>query len=132
MIHIYYTIKRVNVRVYDSLVYSKDKIPHIRINPNLINFAFGLELPETNTRFIDESIYSPKIYFYNKTKINGEYKITEKRELEYEICQKESFGVDFKNILDETEFNNSYYLKDNNISLFGGYNYNRISYITIN
>ena len=132
LIHIYYTIKRVNVRVYDSLEYSKDKIPNISIKPNLINFAFGLEVPETNTRFIDESIYSPKIYFYNKTKINGEYKITEKRELEYEICQKESFGVDFKNILDETEFNNSYYLKDNNISLFGGYNYNRISYITIN
>ena len=131
-IHVYYIIKRVNVKVYDSTTYSKDNIPYININPNLISFAFGLEDPLTNNRFIDKSIYYPKIYFYDKTKINGEYNITEKKELEYEICQKANFGVDFENILEENEINSSYCLKDYNISLIGGYNYDRMSYITIN
>ena len=130
--HIYYTIKRVNVKVYDSMTYSKDNIPYININPNLIGFAFGLEDPLTNNRFIDKSIYYPKIYFYDKTKINGEYNISETKELEYEICQKANFGVDFENILDENELNSSYCLKEYNISLIGGYNYDRMSYITIN
>ena len=131
-IHCYYIIKRVNVKVNDSTTYSKDNIPNININQNLISFAFGLEDPLTNNRFIDKSIYYPKIYFYDKTKINGEYNITETKELEYEICQKANFGVDFENILDENELNNSYCLKDYNISLIGGYNYDRMSYITIN
>ena len=131
-IHFYYIIKRVNVKVNDSTTYSKDNIPNININQNLISFAFGLEDPLTNNRFIDKSIYYPKIYFYDKTKINGEYNITETKELEYEICQKANFGVDFENILDENELNSSYCLKEYNISLIGGYNYDRMSYITIN
>ena len=130
--HIYYTIKRVNVKVYDSTVYSRDIIPYININPSLINFAFGLEDPLTKNRFIDETIYSPKIYFYEKTKIDGGYNITETKELEYEICQKANFGIDYENILDNNELNSSYCLKNYNISLTGGYNYNRMSYITIN
>ena len=70
-IHFYYIIKRVNVKVNDSTTYSKDNIPNININQNLISFAFGLEDPLTNNRFIDKSIYYPKIYFYDKTKITG-------------------------------------------------------------
>ena len=118
-IHIFFTIKRVNIRIFDT------------INPNLIYFAFGLEDPEKTYRFIDESIYYPKIFFYEKTRINGDINITEKKELEYEICQKEKFGSDYENLLNEDELNNSYCLKNYNLSLTGGYNYNKMSYIKI-
>ena len=129
-IHIFFTIKRVNIRIYDTTVYLKD-IPNININPNLIYFAFGLEDPKKTYRFIDESIYYPKIFFYEKTKINGDINITEKKELEYEICQKENFGSDYENLLNEDELNNSYCLKNYNLSLTGGYNHNKMSYINI-
>ena len=129
-IHIFFTIKRVNIRIYDTTVYLKD-IPNINISPNLIYFAFGLEDPKKTYRFIDESIYYPKIFFYEKTKINGDINITEKKELEYEICQKENFGSDYENLLNEDELNNSYCLKNYNLSLTGGYNHNKMSYINI-
>ena len=129
-IHIFFTIKRVNIRIYDTTVYLKD-IPNININPNLIYFAFGLEDPKKTYRFIDESIYYPKIFFYEKKKINEDINIKEKKELEYEICQKENFGSDYENLLNEDELNNSYCLKNYNLSLTGGYNHNKMSYINI-
>jgi hypothetical protein len=72
IIFIIITIRRKNVSVYDSTIYSKD-IPSFDINNTVMNFAFGLENPETNNRFIDETIYIPKIMFYDKTTIDGEF-----------------------------------------------------------
>ena len=52
LIFIIIVINHRNVIVYNSTLYSND-IPSIDINENLINFAFGLENPKTNKRFID-------------------------------------------------------------------------------
>ena len=127
IIFIIITIRRKNVRVYDSTIYSKD-IPSFDINNTVMNFAFGLENPETNNRFIDETIYIPKIMFYDKTTIDGEF---QKTEMEYEECNLNSFGDNYKNIFTNNALNNSYCLKNYNISLKGGYNYKSMSFIRI-
>ena len=122
--------KRKSAQVYDSIEYSND-IPNININPKLFYFAFGLNNPLTYNRFIDESIYYPKIFFLEKNKINGEFNLIEKKELEYEICQEKYFGEEFKHLFSEGDLNNSYCLKDFNLTLIGGYKYNRMSNIRI-
>ena len=121
--------KRKSAQIYDSIEYSND-IPNMEINPKLFYFAFGLNNPYTyNDRFIDESIYYPKILFLDKNTINGEY--LESKELEYEICQEKYFGEEFKHLFTDDRLNNSYCLKDFNLTLIGGYKYDRISNIRI-
>ena len=128
--YLVYAVKRKNAKIYDSTAYSKN-IPEININPNILYFAFGLENPKTSNRFIDESIYYPRIFFLEKIKVNGQFITTEKKELEYEICKEENFGEDYKNLLDKRELNNSYCLKDYNLTLSGGYTYNQMTNIII-
>ena len=130
LIFIIIIINHRNLILNNSTLYSKD-IPSIDINENLINFAFGLENPKTNKRFIDETIYSPKIIFYKNSKKNGVFQTDEKSELEYEKCKIEYFGENYKNFFINNELNNSYCLKNFNLSLIGGINYNKMSYITI-
>ena len=92
LIFIIITINHRNILVNDSTLYSND-MPSIDINENLINFAFGLANPKTNNRFIDETIYYPKIIFYKQSKKNGEFQNDETSELEYEKCKIEYFGI---------------------------------------
>ena len=63
------TIKRSDVTVHDSTMLSQN-IPSINISPNSLYFAFGLENSTSLTRFIDETIYKPTIYFIYKEKEN--------------------------------------------------------------
>ena len=128
--YLFLIIKRKSAQVYDSIEYSNDT-PFIEINPTLFYFAFGLNNPFTNKRFIDESIYYPKIIFLEQNSIDGEFNLTKKKELEYEICQEKYFGEEFKHIFTDGELNNSYCLKDFNLTLIGGYKYNRMSNIRI-
>jgi hypothetical protein len=118
------------MKVYDSTAYSKD-IPTIDINPDLIYFAFGVEDPKTSNRFIDETIYYPKFLFFYRDKVNGEFKTTKRIELESEVCKEESFGQDYQNIIVKGELNNSYCLKNFNLTLKGGYKYENMSYLRI-
>ena len=132
-IFIYYlvdTLKRKNLNVYDSTTYSQD-IPIANINPNSLYFAFGLEDPKTSNRFIDETIYFAKLLFFEKEKINGEFETTNRIELESEPCKEEKFGEEYKNLFSPGELNNSYCLKDFNLSLVGGYKFNKFSYLRI-
>ena len=78
-------MKRSNIKVYDSTIYSQD-IPVANINPSSLYFAFGLENPNSSNRFIDETIYYPKLLFFEREKENGEFKTTNRIELEYEQC----------------------------------------------
>ena len=130
LIYCAFIIKRVNIKAYGLTLYSKE-VPSIDINPNFIYFAFGLENHKTSTRFIDESIYYPKITFYDMTKIKGQFTETEKIELEYETCQEENFGENYSNLFSDGELNNSYCIKDYNLTLRGGYKYDKMSYLRI-
>ena len=124
------TVKRTNLNVYDFTTYSQD-IPSAGINPNTLYFAIGLEDPKTSNRFIDETIYIPKLLFFDREKINGEFITTNRIELESEPCKEEKFGEEYKNLFIPGELNNSYCLKDFNLSLVGGYKFNKFSYLRI-
>ena len=134
ILFIYYiinTLKRNNIIVYDSHKYVQE-LPIININSSNFYFAFGLENKETSNRFIDETIYYPEIVFINRTKVNGEFIINSKKNLEYEECKEENFGKEFQDLL-RGELKNSYCLKDFNfnLSLVGGFKYEKMSYIRI-
>ena len=132
IVYILHTIKRKNLKVFESKFYSKE-LPNIDINPSLI-LAFGLEDPSSSDRFIDEAIYYPVIEFIEKEKKDGVFNTTDRTKLEYEVCQKEKFGENF--FIDggeggKFELNNSYCLKDFNLSLKGGYKYDKFSFLRI-
>ena len=128
--YLYYTINRSNMKVYDSSTFSQD-VPIVNINPHSLYFAFGLEDPKTFKRFIDETIYFPKILFFDREKVNGEFHLVKRIELESEPCKEEKFGEEYKNLIIPGELNNSYCLKDFNLTLAGGYKFNKFSYLRI-
>ena len=126
------TIQRKNFKVYDSTIYGQE-MPFIDLNSNILYFAFGLEDPRTMSRFIDDSIYVPKIVFVDKAKINDELVTVYQQNLEFEKCNVINFGENYQHLFLEDELNNSYCLKkfDQNLTLAGGYKYERFSYIRI-
>lgn len=112
------------------LIYSKE-MPNLEVNSNLIYFAFGIENINTSFRFIDETIYYPKIYYIQRIKKNGEFYTLSKKEILYERCHEENFGEEYKKLFLEGELNTSYCLKEFNATLSGGQKYDRMSYIKI-
>ena len=124
------TLQRKDIKVYDSTIFSQD-IPIIDINPDLVYFAFGLEDPTTSNRFVDETIYYAKIVFFDRKKENGEFNTTDRIELDYEVCKEENFGDNYQHLFIKGELNNSYCLKNYNLTLAGGYKYDRMSYLRI-
>ena len=125
-----YILGRKDLKIYNSKIYSIG-IPKIEVNQNILYFAFGIENSNTSNRFVDETIYVPKITFYDKKKINGEFYNIEKRELEYEICNTKNFGEELRDYFNESELNNSYCLKNYNLTLSGGYKYEKMSFFAI-
>ena len=95
---LYYLIilfKRKEIKVYDSSMYAQE-MPTIDIDSNNLYFAFGLEDPINNNRFIDETIYYPQILFIERVKINGEFKTINKEILNYDRCREENFGKNYQ------------------------------------
>ena len=124
------TIKRASINVHDSTMHLKES-SKFNIDPNLFYFAFGVENPETSTRFIDETIYYPKVTFYEKIKQGPTLTTVEERELEIERCKQEKFGEKYQSLIVEGELNNSYCINDINLTLSRGFKLNRVSYIKI-
>ena len=124
------TIKRTNLSVHDSTMYLKES-SNINLEPNLFYFAFGVENPKTSTRFIDETIYYPKVTFLEKIKEGSSLKTIEEKILEVERCQHKKFGEKYQSLLVQGELNDSYCINDNNLTLSNGFKYNTISYIKI-
>ena len=124
------TIRRTDIKVHDSTMYRKDNT-NINIDPNLFYFAFGVENPKTATRFIDETIYYPKVTFFEKVKEGSSLKTVEERTLEIERCKQEKFGEKYQNLLVQGELNDSYCINDINLTLARGFKNDRISYIKI-
>ena len=135
ILFIYYivlTLRRKNIIVYDSTIFSNE-LPSININTSNFYFAFGIENKDTLNRFIDETIYYPEIVFISRAKVNGEFITTSQKILEYEDCKEENFGENFQHLLLKGELNNSYCLKkfNSNLQLTGGFKYEKMSYIRI-
>ena len=134
-IFLYYfirTISRVDVTASDSTIFT-DTNPTIEINPEIFNLAFGLEHPTKLSRYIDESIYYPKVYYIENIKKDGIFVNNLKHEIKAEKCGNLKSNNKFLNLLGKNEINDSYCLLDNNnITLKGGYKNNEIGYIEIN
>ena len=135
VLFIYYlidTIKRTEMKVYDSSLYAQD-MPVINLNKDYFNFAFGLEDPKTLNKFVNETIYIPEVAYIDRYKIDGEFKTVTNKILPLEKCKQEEFGDNYQHLLLEGELNNSYCLKDFNYNLTfaGGFKYERMSYIRI-
>ena len=130
--YIVFTMRRKNIIVYDSKIFSNELLS-ININTSNFYFAFGIENKDTLNRFIDETIYYPEIVFIDKAKVNGEFITISQKILEYEDCKEENFGENYQHLLLNGELNNSYCLKDFNSSLQlkGGFKYEKMSYIRI-
>ena len=124
------TIQRVDVKSQESTLYSQG-LPSIDLNPKLFYFAFGLEDRITLSRFLDERIYYPKVYFIQQKKENGILVTKEKISLDIEKCDMSKFVKEFKSQITEGELNNSYCLKDFNLTLVGGSKYEKSSFIEI-
>ena len=125
------TLKREDVTSFDIPIYTNE-IPSFNINNELFYFAFGLEDPIKSTRFIDERIYYPKVFYIEKMKENGQFIDKSETILNIERCNNTKFGEHYQKLLEKEELNNSYCLKNINLTLKGGLNYNLMSYIKIN
>ena len=126
------TIKRTELRVYDTTIYAQE-MPSIEANIDQLYFAFALEDPLTSNRFIDERIYIPKVAFVEKAKIGDEFVTVNSTNLPIERCKVENFGKNYQHLFAKDELNNSYCLKDFNYTLKfeGGYKYERFTYIRL-
>ena len=125
------TIKRQEVTASDSTIYPIET-PSIEINKDLFYLSFGLEHPTKLSRYIDESIYFPKAFYIEKIKDNGEFITKSTIPLSIEKCDKNKFGNKYKELFENKDFNNSYCLKDFNLTLEGGFKYEKMSLIKIN
>lgn len=124
------TIKRTEIKVHDSTMYLKDS-SDLNINPELFYFAFGVENPLTNTRFIDETIYTVKVKLYERVKDGSSLKTIEEKILDVERCKQEKFGEIYQKLLVAGELNNSYCINDINLTLSSDYQQSKLSYLNI-
>jgi hypothetical protein len=126
------TIKRQELKVYDTTIYAQE-MPSIEANIDQLYFAFALEDPLTSNRFIDESIYIAKIAFIEKAKINDEFVTVNTTNMPIERCNVANFGKNYQHLFAKDELSNSYCLKDFNytLTLEGGYKYERFTYIRL-
>ena len=126
------TIKRSELKVYDTKIYAQE-MPSIEVDIDQLYFAFALEDPLTSNRFIDERIYIPKVAFIDKVKKNNELVTVNTTSLPLERCNVKNFGKNYQHLFVEDELNSSYCLKDFNYTLTfaGGYKYERFTYIRL-
>lgn len=125
------TIKKRDINVHDSYLYQKEA-PSMNLNPNSFYFAFGVENNLADfARFIDETIYYPKVYFINKIKEGSNFKLVEEIPLDIERCKQEKFGEEYQELLVENELNNSYCIKELNLTLVGDFKFNKMPYIKL-
>ena len=125
-------IKRKELIVYDSTIYAQE-MPSIKVDKNQLYFAFGLEEPLTSARFIDESIYVPKVAFVEKVKVDDELVTVKTTQLPLERCNQTNFGENYQHLFTENELNNSYCLKNFTYELdfAGGYKYQKFNYMRL-
>ena len=134
VLFVYYTIQIVNktqFKAYNSNRYPTEA-PSINLNNDLFYFAFGAEDPKNTSIYIDETIYYPRVIYYDSIKENDTWRNIEKRNLEPEKCNINKFSDRHKLLFKNNSLSTSYCIKDfNNIKLSGGFAYNRMAYIKV-
>ena len=126
------TINKSDMKVHDSFLYQKEA-PEMKINSSFFYFAFGVENYLTGyTRFIDETIYYPRVEYVRKVKDGSIFKTIETKELHFERCNSANFGKEYEDLLVNGELNNSYCINDLDLTLSGNFKFDKLSYIQIN
>ena len=125
------TIRKDEVTPSDSTIYPST-IPSFDINKNTFYLAFGLEHPTKFIRFIDEKIYYPEVLFVQRNKESGQFVKKEETILSIERCDVSKFGAEYQKLFQEEDLYNSYCLKDFNLTLKGGFKFDKMSFIKIN
>ena len=125
------TIRKDEVTASDSTIYPT-AIPSIDINNNIFYLAFGLEHPTKFFRFIDEKIYHPEVLYVERYKESGQSVKKVETILNIERCDVTKFGGEYQNLFQEEDIYNSYCLKDFNLTLKGGFKFDKMSFIKIN
>jgi len=92
--------------------------------------GFALEDPNTYDAYIDERIYTPKLYF-KRTERRGDNFEWDIKELELERCKLEKFGSKFRDSFKMKALNNYYCFKDLNYTLQGHFSYDLYSFFFI-
>jgi hypothetical protein len=123
-------MQRKEMKVFESTKYSEET-PFLNVTPSTIYLAFGIEDSYSSSRFIDETIYYPQILYIDRVKKDGVFYTSYKEELPYERCKEENFGQDYQKFFLKGELNTSYCLKNFNLTLAGGFKYDKLSYIRI-
>ena len=123
-------MQRKEMKVFESTKYSEET-PFLNVTPSTIYLAFGIEDSYSSSRFIDETIYYPQILYIDRVKKDGVFYTAYKEELPYERCKEENFGQDYQKFFLKGELNTSYCLKNFNLTLAGGFKYDKLSYIRI-
>jgi hypothetical protein len=125
------TINRQEITASDTTIYPST-FPSIVINKDSFYLAFGLVHPTKLIRFIDERIYYPEVLFIEKIRQNGQIIETNQKILNLEKCESINFGNNYQHLFEKDELNNSYCLKDFNLTLVSGIKNDKISFIQIN
>ena len=121
--------KELNVR--ESNVFQLEAPSIDIINSNLFYFAFGVEDPITTDKFIDETIYYPKVIYYNTKKEDKGWSTIEKRYLNLERCDEKKFGKEYQHLIKKGSLNNSYCIENINLTLGGSFRYEKMAYLKI-
>ena len=119
-------LKKEEVTFYETYAYSGD-IPSINVTNE--NFYGGFALGPFP--FIDETIYYPKIEYYNGIRVNGEWEWEPIKEIELEICKLENFDYRYRELFKDKPLNNLYCIKNLNETLVGYSHSERFSYFNI-
>ena len=129
-IYVIKVIRRADYRVFESAYFS-EKVPEIKINNDLLYFAFGVEDPITTNTFIDESIYNIKVEYLDIIRKNGIWSAIDQKSLSISKCNEKNFGLGYEKYFKNKHLNNSYCIDDINLTLAGGFSYDRLAYIII-
>ena len=130
LIYFVKTMQRKEVSAANSTIYPSES-PTIDINNDLLYLAFALEHPTKLNRYIDEKIYRPEVVFIERIKKNGQFVNKSETILEIEQCDTKKFGKKYQDLFHKDELNDSYCIKNINLTLRGGFKYNELSYIRI-
>ena len=130
LIYIIKVIKRGECQIYE-FTYSTEDVPEIKVNNELLYFAFGVEDPITINTVIDESIYSVKVEYLDMIKENNIWTQFYQKYLSVSRCKEKSFGLDYEKFFKNKNLSNSYCIDDIDLTLAGGVSYERLAYIKI-
>ena len=100
LLYFFKTIRREEMTSSDSIFYPTSN-PSIQLNNDLFYIAFGLEHPDNLKRYIDETIYYPKVEYIEKIKNNSELITISKKLLKIERCNNMKFGKDYQNLFEK-------------------------------